>query len=688
VDGPVRWYGVANSDQAALEMAQEIQAFVGPSYSDFSGQFCSLSTNDPIESALEKRFGNSVIRFEPSSRDDVAEIQKQLSLYQRLLARRPAVVERGQRPFGRIRGDFDRALLSRNASDARRYLEEMRRSGRLTAEQSRFLEIRYLAGLGQLDQLARDHALIASIMELSLPAQTLTDVIHALYSTYVIPFEPAADMDAIAKVFKDSIWRPFGPLFRERKGVVIPEVLRAFLLYELCNPEPSLARIETMLHSYPQAAPGRALAEKFFQYLKPPQASRNVVAEVKQAIADEEYELAYGLAKQVIPDPWAYKALLRCAAELQSSDVIRDVLKLVTDAGRELLASLTQKDKQRLEQLKHAMTKPSRMINGWVDWARAVNDNPDSTPVASLLEKGLVTWSDEDFFRDGKQAVELARQIGNAKGPAEEVFREAFPYLVQFFVERPEKPLRNYAPIYLALVRLLAWADVASPDELRLGTSIMEALLGSGPNSEVYDEALDALLELLQRNGAPVNTDWAIDTSELLVRYPSPSPELRLRFFMQTVGLVKTLGQRVSVAQRTVLEFLAQDYSSPELVAQLPTPRDDEHARDADWGRFSGLIGLYSLSESSARRAVETLRTLLPSAKIELNADTAATERLRALAKHADIFVFAWKKSTHPAFHCVKDARQGRDLLMPAGGGAASLVRTVTEHLQSAQTGH
>jgi hypothetical protein len=94
------------------------------------------------------------------------------------------------------------------------------------------------------------------------------------------------------------------------------------------------------------------------------------------------------------------------------------------------------------------------------------------------------------------------------------------------------------------------------------------------------------------------------------------------------------------------------------------------------------VIGLYSLSEGSVKRASEVLHRLLPSARVETNSDITATDRLRALAKRADIFAFAWRKSTHPAFYCAKEARGERGLLQVPGGGAASLVRSVMEQLQ------
>lgn len=681
--GPKCWYGVASNDQAALEMAQEVQAFVGPTYSDFTGRFYDLSPDDPIEVALRDRFGRSVIRLAPIKGSDANEIQRQLLIYQRLLARRPGCTTRGQRPFGRIRGDFDRALLSGNTVGAQQFLQELLRSGRVTADQSRFLEIRYLAGLGRLEELARNQSLISSVVDLQLPPQTLADVVRALYETHVAPIEFSGNIDAITKAFRDNVERRFGPLFRERKGVVSPEVLRAFLLHELNADEPNQARCEALLRVYPKDAHGRSLAEQFLERLGPRRLTHDALAQAKQAIAHEDYGAAFEFAMSALPNPWAYRALVRCAVELQSSDVTQRVLDRLRAASSEVLESFTNKDKQRLEQLEGGAGRRRQSPSNWIDWAVSVNSDPDVAQVSPLLESAVVTWSDEEFLKDSKSAEELARQIGNAKGRSEEVFREALPYLIQFFVDRPARPQRLYLPIYVALVRLLAWADSVSADELRLASSAAEAVLAVGPNKEAYEECIEALIELLEHNKVATNVDWALDTSELIVRYTSPLPEIRLRFFMQTIGLIGAVGHRVSSAQRTALELLAQDYSSPDLLSHLPRSKHEEEGETLSGRDFAGLIALYSLSEGSVKRASEVLRKHLPSARVEINSDTTATDRLRALAKRADIFAFAWKKSTHPAFYCAKDARGERDILHAPGGGAASLVKSVMDHLQS-----
>ena len=102
---------------------------------------------------------------------------------------------------------------------------------------------------------------------------------------------------------------------------------------------------------------------------------------------------------------------------------------------------------------------------------------------------------------------------------------------------------------------------------------------------------------------------------------------------------------------------------------------------EADSNVFSGLIGIYTLTEGAGLRAKRLLESMYPQARVETNKDHEATERLTTLARKADVFVFAWKSSKHQAYFCIKNARSTRDILMPLGKGSASIVMSVNEYM-------
>ena len=64
-----------------------------------------------------------------------------------------------------------------------------------------------------------------------------------------------------------------------------------------------------------------------------------------------------------------------------------------------------------------------------------------------------------------------------------------------------------------------------------------------------------------------------------------------------------------------------------------------------------------------------------------VNSDLVCTPQLTSLAKAADMFVFAWKSSSHQAFYCVKDAIAKGEPIWAPGKGTASILRAVLDHL-------
>ncbi|TAK84799.1 MAG: hypothetical protein EPO20_13230 [Betaproteobacteria bacterium] len=685
-DGPATWYGVCNDEHVLGRMLAEVYSLIGPSYSDFRGQPASLRDSDVIESTLRDRFGGCVVRIAPTTEDDRQKIADLLLLYQSILSRRPATPDRTQRPFGQIRGDFDRALLAGNAESATKLLSELVQSGRISAEQRKCLEIRLLAGLGRWEELARNHALIASVMDLSLPPQTITDVIEALYEDRIRPLEEDLDPKALIASFKQNVATRYAPLFQERKGVRRPAVLRAFLLFELAQTELNIARCQAILDAHPEDGAGLSMARRWLEGCRQAKipAKFDARESARQAIADEDYEVAVNLAFEVIPEQWAYSALLRCAVEVNSKRIRERVLALLDEAAASAHAKLTSKDRSRLEALRALGKKESsvEIDADWISWAQwVIGGKYEHSPIP-VLESAVLKWNVESYAQRPAQCLELARLVSNASGPAEQVFRNAFPALVGFFVEQPASPVRGFAPLYGTLLRILAWSGAVSRDELELASSLVQALLTVGPSTDAYKECVEDLCEIAAANSAPVHLDWALNVAEVLAVFPMQEREAALRFFAHVLGGVRSMGHRVSAEQRDVLKMLAQDYGCPDVMETIPAPQA-EPGVVATPLEFDGVIGIYTLMETAGNRAQRLLSRLLPRARIEVNNDGVATERLRALAVSADIFVFAWKSSKHQAYFCAKEARKGRDLLMPLGKGTASIVRSVLDHLAS-----
>jgi hypothetical protein len=681
VSGPIAWYAMASEDRQYLQLIDEIKSFIGPAYSDFTGVLSNLECAEEHEIALKERFGNRIFKFVPGQNEDIEEIEKALVLYHSLLSRRPDLPDRTHRPFREIRRDFDYALIAGNANRATELLEELCDTGRINAELRKFLEIRFLSGLGRQDELANNQALITSVMDLSLPPQTIADIVEALYDRHILPIE-TSDPVSIRDVFNKCIARRFGAVFKERKGIRVPKVLRSFLLYESVQSEYNSSRCESIISAFPDAVEGKRLADLWLSHFITPSDPVEVVdlqGQVRQAIYDEDYLVAVDLCFQELSTPWVYSALLRCAAELESEDLTKRVLGNLTEDRIQLL---NDKDNKRLKQLQESLTVESAepLPSNWVEWAKWVSSEQYKTSPILVLQECVLQWDIDAYLKDPSQCEILAQIIGNSSNKQEEVFKSAFPYIIDFFIEKQSRPDKKFAELYASLIKVIAWGGATSADELEIASLLVQTLLECGLNHSVYCDCLEDLIEIVNANNSIIHLDWALNLAETLIIYPAQDIELRLRLFIAITNVARSVFRRMTGTQRGILTLLARDYGCFDLLDFLATADQEEISEDINT-KFSGTIGIYTLTEGAAKRAKEYLGSILPNARIEINGDSVATEKLTALARNADLFVFAWKSSKHQAYYCVKEARKGQNIILPPGKGAASIVRSVLDGL-------
>ena len=683
----VTWYGFVEDDRQFSQFLDEVHSFIGRSYSDFSGAKLDPEHACAFELDLVRKFSGHVLKFSPLRPEDTNEIARILLDYNHLLKNRPPILDRSTRPFGKIRRDFDLALVAGNETSAELCLTELIDTGRVDAEQHKCLQIRMLAGLGRDEEIARDRVLVSSLADIKIPAQILVDIINALYVTYILPIE-SSSTEAVVDTFRARIPKSFESLFQKRRGISSPNVLKAFMLYELGKNEPSYSRCESIVSSLDSSVEDYNILERWFNTLqKPleeglPELSISELA--KQAIVDEEYSEAVNLAIQLIPDQWAYTVILRCALEVDSHDVYVKVSELMRVAPSSVLTSFAKKDRTRFEEILVKVAEPENVFEKtWLGWAKSVRQGQANIPIVDLQEYAA-TWDVDDYVTSTEKCEEFSDLIGNSTGDAEEIFRQAFPQIAEFFLDRPSKPSRPLISIYKILIKTLAWSDVLSSDELEISASLLSAALQVGLSRSEYEEFLEDFHEIVVANKSISHLDWVLNSSEALALLPAQDGgAARLRIFVEAVSIVQMSPHRLTSLQREILEFLAKDYNCLDLIEALPDQVVAGNNVASGVADYSGFIAIYTLMEGAGKRAKELISKHVPRARIETNGDSVATEKLTSLAKNSDIFVFAWKASKHQAFFCIKNARHGREILLPLGKGTASIVSIIISKIES-----
>ena len=682
------WYATASTKEGEQRLRATLRAWFGPSY------LSHLQDADPANAsaeAMRTRFGKQVLAFRgPNS----FKIGERLALFARLNAQRPDIGRSEPRPVGRVRSELERALLARDETRALALIAELCGSGRLNEENLRFLDIRLKAGLGQWEQIARDHWTIKTLADLPLPPQTLSDLIEALYRVYIDDAEAVGDAQAVRIAFDDRIAKPFPRLFASRHGVRTPRVVKAFVLYESFQPRPDATILEGLLGLLPKE--DTPWADAFIRAPEPPQPPVAATAPIEPAIRleddaeiafdDGQYDRAFELYLAKPLHRKSLSALLSCVQFIGTAEARQRLLDAF-DADPSAHAGLPSTLVDRLANLRVRDAAPEPKVEqlpepaGWMRWARRLATGPSPEDAETEVLNERATWEAASLRTNAKLCAEFSDLIGNLTGAAADVARRSLPLIISAFFPEGEPTAQATKPLAAVILLLIAMDEAVARGDLEILSTILSAILELGLSTQDYLTTIADLEAVQDRVTSYANLAWSLDVCEALAISPSPSAEAgeaRLRFFLKVVGQSRGFAHRLGAHDFLPIEYLARDYGvDPSAIVDLRPavkPADDTDTGAVLTGK---MIGIYTLTEAAGARAKAALQELFPSCTVEVNSDTVCTSSLTNLARTADIFVFAWRSSSHQAFFCVKEALGGRDPVYAAGKGTASLVNAV-----------
>jgi hypothetical protein len=693
--GEVVWYGLARTERGRGKLGDELSAFVGPSYSDFAGNLQQLDPRDPNEGSLLAEFGSPVFRFQSVSPQGIEGMRRAMRLYCGLVARRPPLVRPPNQPLGIIRGDFDRALLAGDEVSARRLYEDLLSTGLLNGENQLYLGIRMRAGLGLWQQIAGDAQMLRNLVDLQFPPRVLADVTEALYHTHLEQHESRGDAKNAVEAFRAAGVGRLGRLFGSRRGLTRPAVVKAFLFHAALEPAFPMGRFEELIELL-----GHQANEPFLVSLSEivePQLTHDSHDEVPSVLADNafdemDYERALELYSAMPVTPANLSRLAVCAKMLADPSAVarvKEVMATITPAFTERLSAKVRQllaeiltDEEHFEPSVTAegsvhlgIDAAPPLLGGWLEWARWVASGVPVAMVERALAEQAIRWDVEEYVQDPVAADELSDLLGNIATMPMANTGILFPELFRAFLAEHEHPSPALKSVYTILLTMIVLAEAVSEGDLELGTQLVEALVSIGLSDSDYRTLTKDLLELMDRQSAVSTLPWALDIAEILAVYPSPDPEARLRVAVAVLQSARSYGHRLDSGHIHLLRALCRDYDTafPEDLAEMPA------AATQQVDRLSGRhVGIYTLTDQAGSRVAALLTELFPSVRVDVNNDHVCTPRLAALAKNADVFVFASRSSKHQAYYCVKSHRgSDRPLLHPLGKGSASILRAV-----------
>ena len=677
--GRISWYCAGQSNRGALRLRETLQAFIGPSYSDFNGRPYPLNADDPVEAAFAEGTVSPTYRIRASKPADVARIQRAFELYRGLLGRMPNLAQQTRRPLGILRAELDRAIAAGDETEARRLSERIREIGRLDAENQLYLTVRVQAGLGQWREIAENGELLNQLTGLRLPPRVLADVHEALYWLYIEPSEDTRSPELALQAFRAAGLQRRSTLFSSRRGLRSPRVLKAFFLYAMVREDTDQLHLDTLASELEDVDDNfaHALAGLRPQKETPGQIDRMSAADA--AFDDFEIDRALALYLEAPPSRKRLSRLIRCAEDIGTIEAARRVLNAIEpgDDAENLAASSAARLRSLQDKCATEQTEPTP--HGWLDWAQEVEKGMDEDEAMTALRDHIVSWDSTSFSRDKEQIAKLTSIINNATGSSESLFREATPLLYRALKPESDLPSRHIKPLFQLLITKVAFFVDPSRNELELVRELTDTLLEMGLDKKEYASLVSDLKDLVTTQMSISTLGWSIDLVELLATHICPDHERRLRLVVRIVDQARRLSHRLSPAEILVLEDLCRDYE----IDCPPEVRNAEQIESSELnGDLSGMrVGIYTLNESAGQRAATLLVSRWPTISVDLNSDHDCTKRLSNLARNADLFVFAWKSSKHQAFYCVKQHRNPEAPFVHAQGkGSSSILRAVLEN--------
>jgi hypothetical protein len=603
-------------------------------------------------------------------------VLRQWRLYDHLVNRRPRAASYVPSSFHQLRASFDRALLARDEAGARAAMAALRERFGVSAENRQFLEIRLNAAFERWDAIAQ-HPLLAQLIHLQLPPETYGDVMEALYRSQVQAYESANTLEPLLQQFSQAFAGPAQPLFGTRRTSRRPAVLKAFVLHELIQQEPQLAVCERLLEELPVGAFGavdRLLRERCAQH-----AARADISVAQEALVNEQFDRAWELFWPLADAVDVLRGLIACARESDDPAKTSAVLARLDTTDAAIRSAVESASATRLARLRAGYQAPplpdrlsapfarwpdeseNQYVERWTEFARGVD-------IAALLaEGGMVDAAIDTLMR---QAVEE---------PA--LFDRLYPSWHELFIERTDADPR-LVPLYLEMLEALRARDVFQRTERELLHQVLVVIVDCG-DATAYRRSVDTVAKVFEAIRSPQALGWALDVCDSLSQRRVRDAEARLRLLTQVIQACQEFSSRLEPLQAHQLGLLAQEAKLDPPRLPLPPARELGEAPTLDGTAYR--VAIYSLNEAAARRAVEVLKSLHPQWVIDSNADHVCSDRLKALAQRADVFVFAWRCSKHAAYYCVKACSQQDNLVMARGVGTSSLVAAVVEFLQGRQ---
>jgi hypothetical protein len=674
--GRLWWYGAAPDERVRREMIEYLDAWIGPTYSDLASQRGRLDLTDDFDLRLDRSARGQWLRFEvlprsgPGSGDVKLAVRGALRRLSMLYDERPPSEFAGLRAPAAVLDDLGHALAAADGDLADSLLTELAASGDLDASNIAYLRLRVLASLSRWADVLSDEAL-EDVLCMRRPAGVSRAVQRAVYEVHLTGLD-AAEQDQALLDEIDALLPRYGLLVASAPPAASrAEVVLQFASALVRNAESRSGALERLLGRADTIAPGLGrLLERMRDHLRTPEVPvviREPLEEASTRYAQGDAVGALDAALRSQASVPAARLACLAAADVGTVEAARAALSALTPEAREAIRSSGAVGSHLLGVL-DSLTAEGAPVS-WDDWLTRLESSVDRADA--------VGWAHEH----GEQWPALPQErmndlLARASDEQLEVLGEVAGLFLAAHVDALTGETR--ALVAERLLAALATGGRTSPAVRVQVLQLTDVLLEAEASAELVVSALEWLGVLREAMASLATIDWQVDLLQSLSYHPVPAPAApqRQEFVFGTLNDLRR--HRLGLDRLSLVAIAA---ACESLGLELPD--DIGHlAVDAGAETDGGLacmagqrVLIYSLMESAARRAAETLRRLVPTVDVVTRADHVGSDPLREACAGSDVIVVVTAAAKHAATEFISSVRSGAPLVYVNSKGASAILR-------------
>jgi len=384
---------------------------------------------------------------------------------------------------------------------------------------------------------------------------------------------------------------------------------------------------------------------------------------------------------------------LIAAAKLSIFDWITDPSEENRTVAKSLIGDLEDLERTELLSNQRMATyfseisaSPERIdISSWDDWITVAPNLgfiearrfAESAKTKWPIEKQLITSADVDHM------VSLLDGTSNEKLLT---LYQGLPFMVGWVKSDEHWPNLNYVPVYRQLLLLLLLGEGSRRGNLEAITDLFVALITLNADDGDYKSVLADLAGQLQTRVSNRDIDWLVDMVEITLALPVNDVGTRDEFIGAAANRLNDLSIWMNDHQTMLVRSLLDTVGLRDLIQEPNHGNVDSPKRNSIQAVQNLTVGIYTLTESVGRRAVQVVEKLFPGVSVTFNSDHTSTSRLQSLAQKSDLFVICWNSAKHAATDAIQDERRPEGLETRYATGTSSIVRAVTIFVADTQS--